>query len=91
MTTVHDGQDTVVRTRKRPSNAQVYITELWGDAPYKNLRIPVAIDDYNHYMGGVDQADQARSYYTRHTRQYRTWKPLFIFLLQTSLSNAAKL
>jgi hypothetical protein len=91
MTTVYNGQDKVLRARKRPQNTQAHITQLWGDAPIRDLEVPKAIDDYNHYMGSVDQADQARSYYTRNTRQYRTWKPLFMFLFQTSLSNAAKL
>jgi len=29
----------------------------------KSLPIPVVIDDYNHFMGGVDIADQLRGYY----------------------------
>ena len=42
-------------------------------------------------MGSVDQADQSRKYYNRETRQYRTWRPLFKFLLQSSVCNATKL
>jgi len=35
--------------------------------PYEHTRIlpiPGAIDDYNHYMGGVDIADQLRASFT---------------------------
>jgi hypothetical protein len=90
--TVHDGHSTVVRPRKRPHNAtQKEIATTWGSCHVKDKPIPTAIDDYNHHMGAVDQADQSRKVYNRRTRQRRTWKPLFKFLLQSSVCNAAKL
>jgi hypothetical protein len=49
------------------------------------------IDDYNHHMNAVDLVDQARAVYCRPKREYRTWKPLFTFLLQSALTNAFKL
>jgi Transposase IS4 len=67
----------------------------WGTSPdaptVKVLPIPTVIDAYNHHMNAVDLADQARAVYRRPKREYRTWKPLFTFLLQASLANAFKL
>ena len=42
-------------------------------------------------MKGVDTADQMRSYYTSLKIHRRTWKPLFHFLLNTTVTNAYKL
>ena len=38
-------------------------------------------------MGGVDLADQLRSYYNTQRVHLKTWKPLFHFLLDTVLGN----
>jgi hypothetical protein len=50
--------DTIEKLRKRPSltliNAYV-IRSVFGDLHLRMLRIPRAIDAYNHYMGGVDR------------------------------------
>jgi len=57
--------------------------------PFKDLFIPKAIDDYNHHIKGVDQADSLRANLTCHRGQnYRTWWPLFYFLLDVSCANA---
>ena len=46
-----------------------------------SLWIPRAIDDYNHWMCGVDLADQKISYYHPDLRCSRNWIPMFIQLL----------
>ena len=38
-------------------------------------------------MGGVDIADQRRSYFTTQRTHRKTWKPLWHFLLDTVISN----
>ena len=91
MTTVHDGKTTILKSRKPPNYAPLHVISIWDGAYTKDLYIPDAIDDYNHHMGAVDQADQARATYKRKSRQRRTWRPLFAFLLQTALANAIKL
>jgi Transposase IS4 len=55
----------------------------------KWLQIPLAIDSYNRYMGGVDIADQLRKNLTVH-RPYeaRTWRPLWYYILDTCLVNS---
>ena len=69
MTTGHRIGPKIFRMRKRPkktaSNAKI-TREPFGDKPTKILPIPTFIDDYNHYMGGVDQANQLRASFTTH-------------------------
>jgi len=38
---------------------------------------PIAMDDYNIYMGGVDLADQKRNYFTAHLRGVKWWQSVF--------------
>ena len=56
----------ILRQRRRPPKIAINARtsrEVFGDNPTKQLLIPQFINDYNHFMGGVDQADQLRSYY----------------------------
>ena len=62
--------------------------KVFGDKVVKTLRIPTFIFYYNLYMGGVDIADQLRSYFNTQRTYQKTWKPLFHFLLDTVLSNS---
>lgn len=93
MSTVHDGRSYVSSMRKRPANTSTgaRMTRLvFCDDPVKELDIPDLTDDYNCYMGGVDNADQLRSYYTtlRSKRKtWKTWKALFHFLLNIVIVN----
>jgi hypothetical protein len=41
------------------------------------LAIPGAIDDYNHYMGRVDIADQLWAGFSTQQRRVKPWRPLF--------------
>ncbi len=93
ITTAHPFRnDTVLRLRKRPSptstNARI-VRPVFGDLPAKWLRIPRAIDDYNHYMNGVDRANQLRRNFTAH-RPYerRTWRPLWYYILDVCITNS---
>ena len=63
--------------------------QVFGDQPFKRLKIPDFIDIYNHLMNGVDQANQIHTYYRTNRRNYRTWKPLWNYLFQTTICNAA--
>ena len=40
-------------------------------------------------MNGVDRADQIQTYYRTKRRQYKTWRPLWNFLFQTTICNSA--
>jgi hypothetical protein len=50
-------------------------------------RQTTTIYDYNHFMNGVDIADQLRAKFTTEQRTHRTWLPLF-YCLDTSIVNA---
>jgi Transposase IS4 len=52
------------------------------------LPIPSIVDDYNHFMNGVDIADQLQAKFTTEQQTYRTWLPLFYFCLDTAVVNA---
>ena len=89
MTTIVEARTTVSRMRKRPNTKDKWIKEEFGDQPFKRLEIPDFIDMYNHLMNSVDRADQIRTYYRTNRRNYRTWKPLWDYLFQTTICNAA--
>ena len=60
ITTAYDFTDTVIRSRNRPSATSTsasIVRPIFGDSAHKKLPIPTTIDDYNHFMGGVDIAN----------------------------------
>jgi hypothetical protein len=72
MTTAYTLHQTIWRERKRPAltsiNAHI-VRPVFGDAVKKWLEIPLAIDEYNHGMNGVNRANQLRRNYTVHRSQ----------------------
>ena len=94
MTSYHDIRKKVERLRRRPkitsSNATA-VHSVFQEESRKVLPIPEFIDDYNYNMGGVDIADQLRSYYSTQQPSCRNWLPLFYCLLDTSLVNAYRI
>ena len=54
----------------------------------RNLPIPMAIDDYNHFIGGVDIANQLRAGFSIQRRGVKPWRPLFYWLLDSTIINA---
>jgi Transposase IS4 len=89
---LHCSEDRIQRTRRCPrissENARI-LNPVFQGQPWKVLFIPKAINDYNHHMKGVDQADALRAYFTCHRREnYRTWWPLYYFLLEIACVNA---
>jgi hypothetical protein len=94
MSTVHNGKETVITARRRPaatSSGARQIQKIFGNDVVKKLPILDFIDKYNHYMGGVDIADQLRSYFTTQRVHCKTWKPLFHFLIDTAVINSYRL
>ena len=89
---LHRSEDRIQRTRRCPkinSDNQRILRPVFQGLPFKDLFILKAIDDYNHHMKGVDQADQLRANFTCHRKQnYRTWWPLFYFLVDVACVNA---
>ena len=61
VTILHKINNTVKRLRKRPRktiNNRRHVDKIWGDEGTKEIYIPTLIDDYSHWMSGVDVADQ---------------------------------
>ena len=97
LTTIHSASGLysyVERIRKAPSttstNAAHARVPFEGSA-IKVLSIPQFIDDYNHFMGGVDVSNQLRASYEVHRPTRRTWWPIFYWLLDATIVNAHKL
>lgn len=91
VSTVHTGHETVRRQRRRPrvtATNRNNIQQVWGNAGVKEIEIPGIIDDYNHWMGGVDKADQLISYYRPDLRCRRVWMPLMFHVLDCIRVNA---
>jgi len=66
LSTTHEtGPDQIViQHRKRPATTSTLAKtarRVFGSEPEKDLPIPKFVDDYNHYIGYVDQADQLRA------------------------------
>jgi hypothetical protein len=55
------------------------------------LPIPGAINDYNHYIGGVDIADQLWARFSTQQREVKPWRLLFYWLLDSTIINAFRL
>ena len=52
------------------------------------VAIPVMIQQYNEFMGGVDKSDQLISYHHILRQTIRYWKTLFYHLLEIMVTNA---
>ena len=67
MDTIANGRKTMNSWQRRlaKTNTNAKTSRLiLGDEAIKELSIPEFIDLYNHFMNGVDTADQSRNYYT---------------------------
>ena len=91
VTNVHSGYESITRSRKRPRQTPTnrnHVASVWGEDAVKDITIPCIIDDYNHWMNGVDKADQLIAYYRPSIRCRRTWMPLMFHTLDISRVNA---
>jgi hypothetical protein len=92
--TVNKTEDFREKERRRPAKTSTngrIVRCVFGDSPVKELLIPCFIDDYNQYMGGVDLANQFREAYETHRSTFRTWWPLFYWLIDVACINAYRL
>jgi hypothetical protein len=67
-------KDFIEKSRKRPTktstNARI-IQKAFSSKHTKKLEIPLFIDDYNHYMGGVNLANQFKAAYETHKATFK--------------------
>ena len=91
MSTISNGRKTVKRLRRRPAKTATNARTsraVFGEMTTKELNIPEFINMYNHYMNGVDNADQLRCYYSTQRVHLKSWKPLWHFLLDSTIVNS---
>jgi Transposase IS4 len=95
MTTGHRIEPKVLRKRKRLKktalNARI-TRESFRENPTKILSIPTLIDDYNHYMGGLDQSNQLRAAFTTHfSWNQKEFFPRAFWAINIAVYNSYKL
>eukprot|EP00957_Ditylum_brightwellii_P125504 9566480-Ditylum_brightwellii.AAC.1 len=89
--TLHNVGERVERLRKHPRttvNNKQHVVKVWGDKGKKHIFIPTLIDDYNHWMCGVDIVDQHIAYYHPNLRCRKNWIPIFIQNMSIMKNNA---
>ena len=77
LTTIHE--DKVVTVERRSKHA------VGGR---ETVEKPLAVAQYNKYMGGVDTADQLLSYYGFSHRTIKWWRRAFLYLLDMAVVNS---
>ena len=91
VSTLHKVGKIIKRVRKRPRKTaknKQHIDKVWGDQGKASIYIPTLIDDYNHWMGGVDLCDQRIAYYQPNLRCRRNWIPMFLQIMSIIRSNS---
>ena len=84
VSTMHNGTEFIVRNRKKPrinKTNKSHVEELFGEESVAQVSIPKFIDDYNHWMLGVDKSDQFISYYRPKLRVRRYWMAMMFHCL----------
>jgi hypothetical protein len=66
----------------------VQVERKQRDGSFRKKPCPKAIADYVDNMGGVDTANQLRSYYERDRKSKKWWHRLFYSLMETCLVNS---
>ena len=90
VSTLHRVGESICRKRKRPRvtvKNKNHVSKVWKDSSTAEIYIPQMIDDYNHWMGGVDLSDQRIAYYHPNLRCVRNWIPMFIQLMSIIRNN----
>jgi hypothetical protein len=85
--------ETILKLRKCPAptstNALIVRPVLSGEEVQKESYIPVAINDYNEHMNGVDLANQLRAHITCHRPfKRRNWRPTWFWLVDPCRVNS---
>ena len=92
--TVDKATDLVKRERRRlnksSTNANI-ARQPFREEIRKTLSIPTFIDDYNHYMGGVDLINQYRAAYKTHKSIRRSWFYILLALLDIIIVNSYRI
>jgi hypothetical protein len=77
LTTIHNNSMTTKVRRKRHREGE-----------REEIRKPVAVDQYNQFMGGVDRSDQLLSYYGFTHRTVKWWRRAAFHLFDMAIVNS---
>ena len=91
VTTMHTNDETVSCVRKKPRVNVVNkanLNQIWGDSFARMIEIQKVIDDYNHWMGGINQNDQLIANYCHQLHCQWIWMPLMFHSLDVLHVNA---
>jgi hypothetical protein len=92
VTTMYEASESISQMRKKHrSNAinKRHLDLVWGAGHKVPINIPTTIDDYNHWMLGVDRADRLISIYRPITlRCKRIWVPIMFHALDLMRINS---
>src|SRR6266516_5343988 len=95
MTTDHVPTEEITRNRKRPKKTSINSTiarEVFDGQYRKELKIPLFIDSYNHYMNSVDIANQLRATETVHfSRNEKEFFPGMFWAIDMILTYCRKI
>ena len=84
-----DRRDVLVLSTKHTPAMQDVLVRVPGGRVAKSK--PMAVQEYNDYMSGVDKSDQLLQYYSMNRKTVKWWKKLFFHLVELCLINAQKL
>ena len=84
-----DKRDVLVLSTKHTPAMQVVSVRASGGRTEKFK--PVAIEDYNKNMAGVDKSDQLLQYYSFRRKTVKWWKKVFFHLYNLAFVNSQKL
>ena len=88
--TVHKCLKSIQRERRRPrpnAKNKGHLPKVFGTFGVASIFIPLIINCYNYWMGGVDRCDQMIAYYNPDLRFMRNWLPLFLQMVQICCVN----
>jgi hypothetical protein len=81
ISTAHPGHsvNTIKKNCKNPST---------GINEQLDVPVPIIIEQYNKFMGGIDKSDQYLQYHSSLRRTIRSWKTLFYHMLDVAVINS---
>ena len=92
--TVNRAEDFREKQRQHPAKTLTnrrIVKKVFGDNSIKELQITYFIDDYNHYIGDIDLANQYQEGYETYRTILRNQWPLFYQLIDIACINTYRL
>ena len=76
VSTIYNGKDTILPHRQKPRTTTTnwnHVNVVWGSNPMRAIEIPKVINNYNHWMLGVDKSNQFIAYHCPTVCARRYW------------------